>query len=300
MADGSRCSHILSVTHQARASGHRFHTSSAACHPLLPLLLTTARYSPTQDVGQNLAELILWRVDSVGPLAESGGLLELARIDSPSRSAFSHVAWLPKLLPSTSLDTHTNSPAAMLVISDGSSLRLCLAIVDARALLYIPSNKKNVDVDEVGLIEDEEEQGGVPMNLISKQSTARPGCILELDEIERGDWSDVALVHAFDGNTMNTEDDDDMYIVLVRTNGEIHMWRVHVVAPGEFIFFSHLTQISTKFLNFELEMTQFSSLKILTKGSHKRKISYVGSQLNLRDNFKYRSLDKSGTVVCVH
>ena len=45
------------------------------------------------------SELILWRVSPVGPLSKSGGLTELARINSPALSAFTNVAWLPTLLP---------------------------------------------------------------------------------------------------------------------------------------------------------------------------------------------------------
>ena len=45
------------------------------------------------------SELILWRVDAVGPLSKSGGVSELARINSPEISAFSNVAWIPTLLP---------------------------------------------------------------------------------------------------------------------------------------------------------------------------------------------------------
>jgi len=45
------------------------------------------------------SELILWRVDAVGPLSKSGGVSELARINSLQISAFSNVAWIPTLLP---------------------------------------------------------------------------------------------------------------------------------------------------------------------------------------------------------
>lgn len=117
-AETSRFSTILSVAHASRASGHRFRANSAACHPVLPLLLTTSRHNkPVDDLLENqldscksmdsckdsiegyCSELILWRVDPVGPLSVSGGITELARINSPEISAFSDVAWLPTLLP---------------------------------------------------------------------------------------------------------------------------------------------------------------------------------------------------------
>lgn len=46
------------------------------------------------------SELILWRVDPIGPLSYSGGVSELARINSLRTSAFCNVAWLPTLIPS--------------------------------------------------------------------------------------------------------------------------------------------------------------------------------------------------------
>ena len=149
-ADHSRFSTVLNVAHVSRASGHRFRTSSMACHPVLPLLLTTSHHnSPSASLTQShvddvtefnvhgrrsprvsaytepaivgsgvsasgcqlspdsaimaampfCSELILWRVSPVGPLSKSGGLTELARINSPAVSAFTSVAWLPTLLP---------------------------------------------------------------------------------------------------------------------------------------------------------------------------------------------------------
>jgi hypothetical protein len=45
------------------------------------------------------SELILWKVETVGPLGKSGGVKELARINSPQMSAFASVAWIPTVLP---------------------------------------------------------------------------------------------------------------------------------------------------------------------------------------------------------
>ena len=128
-ADQSRFSTVVNVAHVSRASGHRFRTSATACHPVLPLLLTSSHHNapphypviscqhispvPVQTEAGCLlspcaavmssapfcSELILWRVTAVGPLSKSGGLTELARINSPTVSAFTSVAWLPTLLP---------------------------------------------------------------------------------------------------------------------------------------------------------------------------------------------------------
>lgn len=141
-AEDSAFSTVLSVSHKSRYCGHRFHLNDLACHSLLPLLLTTSHHNAlrTPDVDSILAppepstgfsrsappprgsrpsrvslgavsqdpnaiysELILWRVDPVGPLSLSGGVSELARINSLHASAFANVAWLPTLIPSSCL-----------------------------------------------------------------------------------------------------------------------------------------------------------------------------------------------------
>ena len=96
------------------------------------------------------SELILWRVFPVGPLSKSGGVSELARINSPFISAFAHVAWLPGLLPSSCLGPTANSPSACFVASDGYSLRLFQAVIDARTLLVDMTTK--TDQLEVSLV----------------------------------------------------------------------------------------------------------------------------------------------------
>lgn len=129
-SDQSKFSTVMSVAHASRACGHRFRTNSATCHPVLPLLLSTSHHNVPKEhyadpgafcngqkkkrsfsqeseedqkngVGgvEFCSELILWRVDPVGPLSKSGGIVELARINSPELSAFSDVAWVPTLLP---------------------------------------------------------------------------------------------------------------------------------------------------------------------------------------------------------
>ena len=58
------------------------------------------------------SELILWRVDHIGPLSCTGGVSELARINSLHTSAFSNVAWLPTLVPSSVLGETPLRPAS--------------------------------------------------------------------------------------------------------------------------------------------------------------------------------------------
>ncbi|KAJ6669699.1 hypothetical protein lerEdw1_000248 [Lerista edwardsae] len=175
-AEESAFSTVLSISHKSRYCGHRFHLNDLACHSVLPLLLTTSHHnairtsvdstkgthdvlpsrrdnedtgSTSQDLAAVYSELILWRVDPVGPLSFSGGVSELARINSLHVSAFSNVAWLPTLIPSYCLDetvhnyllgAYCNSPSACFVASDGQYLRLYQAIIDAKKLLCELSN----------------------------------------------------------------------------------------------------------------------------------------------------------------
>lgn len=139
-ADKSTFSSVLTVSHKFRYCGHRFHLNDLACHTVLPLLLTSSHHNAlltpesenewdSEKVKQKLqpfkpqkgfsrkqlknaatrtfhdpnaiySELILWRVDHIGPLSCTGGVSELARINSLHTSAFSNVAWLPTLIPS--------------------------------------------------------------------------------------------------------------------------------------------------------------------------------------------------------
>ncbi|KAM4744267.1 dmX-like protein 2 isoform 2-T2 [Anableps anableps] len=221
-AERSGFSNVLTVSHKIRYCGHRFHLNDQACHTVLPLLLTSSHHNALltppsapcslegeqplsfpppkgrprkqlhnaatrtfHDPNAIYSELILWRVDHIGPLSCTGGVSELARINSLHTSAFSNVAWLPTLVPSTVLGTYCNSASACFVASDGKNLRLYQAVVDARKLL-----------DELSDPETSKLVGEV-FNIVSQQSTARPGCIIELDVITNQCGSNTQLLHVF-------------------------------------------------------------------------------------------------------
>ncbi|KAM8762824.1 dmX-like protein 2 isoform 3-T3 [Acanthopagrus schlegelii] len=222
-AERSAFSNVLTVSHKFRYCGHRFHLNDQACHTVLPLLLTSSHHNalltppsapgslegeqpPTFPLPKGLpsrkqlrnaatrtfhdpnaiySELILWRVDHIGPLSWTGGVSELARINSLHTSAFSNVAWLPTLIPSSVLGTYCNSASACFVASDGKNLRLYQAVVDARKLL-----------DELSDPETSKLVGEV-FNIVSQQSTARPGCIIELDVITNQCGANTQLLHVF-------------------------------------------------------------------------------------------------------
>ncbi len=44
-ADKSKFSTLLNISHKSRASGHRFRVNDIACHPVLPLMLTTSHHN---------------------------------------------------------------------------------------------------------------------------------------------------------------------------------------------------------------------------------------------------------------
>ncbi|XP_047436098.1 dmX-like protein 2 isoform X2 [Mugil cephalus] len=221
-AERSAFSNVLTVSHKFRYCGHRFHLNDQSCHTVLPLLLTSSHHNalltppsapgslegeqpPTLPLPKGLprkqlrnaatrtfhdpnaiySELILWRVDHIGPLSCTGGVSELARINSLHTSAFSNVAWLPTLVPSSVLGSYCNSASACFVASDGKNLRLYQAVVDARKLL-----------DELSDPETSKLVGEV-FNIVSQQSTARPGCIIELDVITNQCGANTQLLHVF-------------------------------------------------------------------------------------------------------
>ncbi|GLH09345.1 Rabconnectin, partial [Gryllus bimaculatus] len=229
-ADKSKFSQVLTIGHACRASGHRFRVNDITCHPVLPLLLTTSHHnisdvpvaspsrSPLSPAGRGkdvtvptgfCSELILWRVDAVGPLSRSGGVSELARINSPEISAFSNVAWIPTLLPSTTLGNLSNSPSACFVASDGHSLRVYQAVIDARTLLaeVNSSERRSRMLDSlVSLSTDTSSEDGLKhtslhdhIRIVSQQSTARPGCVIQLDAISDAnhDWQNTQFLHVF-------------------------------------------------------------------------------------------------------
>ena len=241
VAKGTRYAQVLNISHYTRVCGHRFQLNDIRCHPVLPLLLSTSHHNKRHMSPNNpptaasatddtpliciqdstfkdwCSELILWRVDAVGPLSKSGGVAELARINSPMVSAFSNAAWIPTLLPSSTLGSVSNSPSACFVASDGESLRVYQVVIDGRALLSEISTaerKKRVMESTLSLSTDSslQEQPGQAnltdiFNIVSEQSTARPGCIIQLDSIidATNDWQNTQFLHVFQEGLMKGE-----------------------------------------------------------------------------------------------
>ncbi|XP_020293117.1 dmX-like protein 2 isoform X3 [Pseudomyrmex gracilis] len=243
-ADKTKFSQVLSIGHACRASGHRFRVNDITCHPVLPLLVTTSHhnipeFSGSIESSENIAskhdtckdkdvmsptgfcsELILWRVDAVGPLSKSGGVSELARINSPEISAFSNVAWIPTLLPSTTLGNLSNSPSACFVASDGECLRVYQAVIDARTLLaeVSISERRSRMMDSMASLStdmssDDDVRHSIHdrIKIVSQQSTARPGCVIQLDAIADAthDWQNTQFLHVFQEQLITGERSDE-------------------------------------------------------------------------------------------
>lgn len=193
--EDSNFSTILNVTHMSRMCGHRFQVNQIVAHPVLPLLLTTSQFRSEEVVNKDdkraLSEVILWKISPVGPLCKSGGMKELSRVASSSRTGFDCLSWIPVILPSCTIGTVCNSPSSCFVASNGKNLVIYQAVVDARGFLaeIYNSTRRNMGENNewsssapsfekepnVGLLQQ--------FNVVSTQSTARPGCVLEVGEI---------------------------------------------------------------------------------------------------------------------
>ncbi|XP_066424857.1 dmX-like protein 1 isoform X4 [Molothrus aeneus] len=149
-----------------------------------------------------------------------------------------HVDWLDEYQPGA----YCNSPSACFVASDGQHLRLYQAVIDAKKLLCELSNPEiSKYVGEV-------------FNIISQQSTARPGCIIELDAITELHGRKTQLFHVFQedfilnnqekempskkislsdsGNQQNGFSEKFYLIVIEYTQNRslLHMWHLHLKA----------------------------------------------------------------------
>ncbi|GMR60970.1 hypothetical protein PMAYCL1PPCAC_31165, partial [Pristionchus mayeri] len=217
MDENSLFSTILSITHMSRMCGHRFQINQVVAHPVLPLLLTSSQFGKGEKAqeGHNaLSEVILWKINPVGPLCKSGGVQELARVPHKCESAFNYLGWIPAILPSFTLGTVCNSPSSCFVASDGRNLIIYQAVVDARGLLseIFHSEKPQSPAPRVkeykcmpSLRPDGKTDGAGGSSLseafkiVSTQSTAKPGCVLEIGQINAAikDHSSLLLLHVF-------------------------------------------------------------------------------------------------------
>ena len=154
------------------------------------------------------SELILWRLDPVGPLSNhSGGLLELARVQSPEISAFCNTCWVPTLLPNNTLGPVSKSPSVCFVAFDGNCLRVYQSVIEAQSLLTEMAVLKGSPLKK--------RREMANLNIVSQQSTNQPACIIQLEEIENSKFlqnSVVKLFHVFKLNDVtSTENSSDLH-----------------------------------------------------------------------------------------
>ena len=95
---------LVCVTHSARMCGHHFPIRHIVCHPIVPLVLTSSYYDdqngPNHGKKQRFDNsLILWGTEPIGPLTMTGGITELARMESIHRGAFTLMTWFPMVMP---------------------------------------------------------------------------------------------------------------------------------------------------------------------------------------------------------
>ncbi|EDO42278.1 predicted protein, partial [Nematostella vectensis] len=241
-ADDSSFSTVVSISHIARRCGHRYPITTILAHPELPLLLSTSSHvlegmrtelntrdevegevldSKNSLVKIHCSELVVWRVESISPLRQSGGVLELTRVHSSRPRAFENIAWVPTLFSyslitfenTTLLPPQATAPCACFLAADGLSYRFYQVILDARMLqTFISSHKSRTrstlyssgSEESIDSLDLETPTVNVPLDafiesIVSRQSGSNPGCILKLCSL--ADSRDVLqrplLLHVF-------------------------------------------------------------------------------------------------------
>ncbi|XP_069348936.1 dmX-like protein 1 isoform X4 [Eulemur rufifrons] len=148
-----------------------------------------------------------------------------------------HVDWLDEYQPGA----YCNSPSACFVASDGQYLRLYEAVIDAKKLLFELSNPEiSKYVGEV-------------FNIVSQQSTARPGCIIALDPITELHGRKTQLLHVFQEDFILNDSEkkslgkdsilsnagsspngfsEKFYLIVIECTQDnrslLHMWNLHL------------------------------------------------------------------------
>ncbi|VDM49328.1 unnamed protein product [Toxocara canis] len=223
-------------------------------HPVLPLMLTASQFGDTGEKmhGDGRAELILWKINPVGPLCKSGGVRELARMTARSSKSFTSIAWIPAILPSCTLGSVCNSPSSCFVASENGGLQVYQAVVDAAGLLaeiyasemraHVHSSASSTTGDDLTPSDENNSMRArqslkETFNVASTQSTAKPGCVLRLTQIAdaQHDANNLLLLHVFNERLMlGSEDDasntlDTDAAVIDRTRSPIFSDRYFVV-----------------------------------------------------------------------
>jgi len=280
--ESSKYQSLINILQLSRICGHRFRVNDITCHPTLPLLLSNSNNeymtlsssstllddsnSHNKTIKLDSPEtfqtgLIIWRVEPVGPLSKSGGIYELARIDSSTSNAFENIAWFPCFLPSSTLGNISSSPSTLFASTDSECITVYQAVLDARTLLHeiqVQQSKTNINSSKLINNINTTDIPYNSFNVVSIQSTARPGCIIELDKIldSKHDWKKSHLFHVFQedlidynksrnlhahASSKSTTDsvlvnsfNENFFLVLLEkqtsssSKPKIHMWRLTI------------------------------------------------------------------------
>ena len=193
--------------------------------------------------------LIIWGVESIGPLSKSGGIYELARIDSSKANAFENIAWFPCFLPSSTLGNLSSSPSTLFVSTDFTGITIYQAVFDARTLLHDLQSihKEEYAPQKMPAMSNTTDIPMDSFNVVSIQSTARPGCIIELERLvdSNGMWTKADLFHVYqEGLVCNVEKKsgtkqqqfcENYFLVLLEktkasSKERVHMWKITIAS----------------------------------------------------------------------
>ncbi|MFH4976062.1 hypothetical protein AB6A40_002771 [Gnathostoma spinigerum] len=276
MEEGSNFSTILNVSHAYRMCGHRFEISQVIAHPVLPLMLTTSQFNTkSKEEAIGGAEMILWRINPIGPLCKSGGVRELARVTHTTSGSFKSIAWIPAILPSCTLGTVCNSPSSCFIATDGGGLTVYQAVIDASGLLAeiyasqvrenrMSSSSSGENDDSLVSPDDAASLRKLSLlkhtfNVVSSQSTAKPGCILRLAEIDDAehDGDNVLLLHVFNERLLLSSIEEKLSVSLadVRNATVIDRTRSQTFSDRFFIVMIDRVRNSDRLRMWQLDMT---------------------------------------------
>ncbi|CAD5221721.1 unnamed protein product [Bursaphelenchus xylophilus] len=248
MEDNKLYNNIINVIHRYRMCGHRFRTNNISPHPILPLLLTSSSL-PALEQSPGESELILWKINPVGPLCQSGGVRELSRITTVKDNAFKCLAWVPAIIPSFANGTVFNSPSSCFITSRDGHLGIYQAVLDARGLLgelfsgSRPESRASSISSEAEY--DTPVQTGVKLdemfNVVSTQSTGKPGCMIFLADVEAAEIGDdeILLLHVFNEDLLSdfdyhgkSESGFNFFVILIQKTKEekitLKMWSLNI------------------------------------------------------------------------
>jgi hypothetical protein len=283
--ENSKYQSLVNVSHLSRACGHRFRVNFITSHPILPFLLTNSinelnEFKEQKDQRMSFTEsgnktglletfqkgMIIWGVEPVGPLCKSGGIYELARIDSSRLNAFENIAWFPCFLPSSTLGNSSSSPSTLFASTDSDRIMIYQAVFDARTLLHDIQNLESTPTPSTPnrLLKTQSNSSNITdipfdsFNVVSIQSTARPGCIIELEQVSdsQGYWIKSDFFHVYqeglirnlkynkedqklNNNNINSNHvfNETYFIVLLEKKKlsiqkkiieRVHMWKVNI------------------------------------------------------------------------